>query len=467
MKIRISLFASGIVILLLACSKPTANSQSFVRAVERTKPAVVSIRTYNAYGEFAMKLNREGGSGVIIDKEKGYILTNYHVINDKKTNEISGEIFAILPNRSPLKATVVGYDRLSDLAVLQVNPPEDKPLLEIEWGNSDRVQIGEWAIAIGYPYLFLMEGRHQDAIHWRTVDTDDYLYDITIELLEPTISVGIVSATDKIRLSKEHLHTNLIQTDASLNPGNSGGALVNREGQLIGINTFITTESGGSDGVGFAISANEAKKICDQLITSGYVTPSYFGLETQSVTQKLIEAKKLELPSTISGVYVSNVDPQSPAYTAGLKPGDVIRNLSGLPIKNELHLKAITRLLPPNKKVLCEFMRDRTFQKVTLIPTFIGGSESSGLMVRQLDRKMSENYIHHGVIITDIAPGSIFEEKGLRRDDLIYQINHKKIHTLEDYNAFQDMLPMGTPVKIQMYIERDGWYKTITVHWTR
>ncbi len=460
MKTRISLFMSGIVLILLACNGPTANSQSFVQAVERAKPAVVMIRTYDAYGKLNTFFGFAGGSGIIIDKDKGYILTNYHVI----AYEEADAIFATLPDGRSFKATIVGYDHLSDVAVLKINPPEDMPLQEIEWGDSDNVQIGESAIAIGYPYLFNLQGSQQDAVSWYTVGTGRSLYGLTIELLQPSVSVGVVSSTDKIMLGeiegKEYLHTNLIQTDASINRGNSGGALVNKKGQLIGINTWSKgAQGGGSIGINFAISANTAKKICDQLIDSGYVALIYLGIGTQSVTPNLKVQRNLDLPS-VSGVYVSEVEDDGPAFTAGIKPGDVIISISGKTIKNEQHLRAIVRLLPINKEVVCRVIRDGILQEITLRPTFTSGIISSGIRVAQPNRETAKNYTHRGVIITDVEQESLLAKEGLMPGDLIYQINHKKIHTLEDYNTFQNMLRQEN-VKIKMYIERKGWYKAI------
>lgn len=449
MKIRISLFVSGILVLLLACNGPVANSQSFVRAVERAKPAIVAIHTYDMYGKFETRLDPGGGSGVIIDKDKGYILTNYHVIENKEADEI----IVTLPNgQSFINVALVGYDHLSDLAVLKIDQNETTSLPEIEWGDSDDVQVGEWTIAIGYPYH--LAGSRQDALFWHTKDTGEYLYGLPIEILQPSVSVGIVSATDRIRLSEDYLQPNLIQTDAALNPGNSGGALVNEQGQLIGINTWIRTKGGGSDGVGFAISANTAKKIYDQLIDSGYVSPIYLGIGTQSVTPDLEKTNNLDLPSG-SGVYISTVLPNKPAATAGIKPGDVIRTLSGVSIKNEDHLRAIVRLLPINREITCGLIRDGVLQEITLRPTVIPRTIFAGMVVTQPNSETVKNYTHRGVIITDVEQVSLFAKKGLMPGDLIYQINHKKIHTIEDYNTFLNML-RGENVKIRMHIEREG-----------
>ena len=206
-----------------------AQRNSFASAIDRAKRAIVHIITYDT--------NHKpigGGSGILIDKNNGYILTNYHVIKNKNEKQIE----VIFPNSDYRKdiamgftPSIVGYDRLSDLALLKYMIPVGPRGEEIEWGNSKNLQVGEWAIAIGYPYA-------------------------PVGQANPTITAGIISATSRNFLEKiqrNRLHTEMIQTDASINPGNSGGALVNVHGQLIGINTFISTTSGGSQGIGFAV----------------------------------------------------------------------------------------------------------------------------------------------------------------------------------------------------------------------
>ena len=462
-KTRINLFMSGIVLLLLTCNVLTANSQSFVRAVERAKPTVVDIRTYTL-SEFTIGIKRYGGgSGVIVDKDKGYILTNYHVIKEGDT------ILVILPDHSILEATVFGYDHLLDLAILKVDPAL-YPLKEIEWSNSDEVQIGEWAIAIGYPYSLSMEGSQQTVplLHFGNKHND---IELPIDFLESNVTVGIVSGTDKVYLSEEYLRVNLIQTDASINPGNSGGPLVNINGQLIGINTFIWTKGGGSVGVGFAISANTVKKVYDRLIKFGYVMPVILGLETHSVTHDLNKTKKLKLANT-SGVYVSAVKPGSSAFTAGIKKGDVIISLDGQPIKNKHHFKALVRLL--DKQVVCDLIRDGVPKQVKLSRFYANSFTANWVgKVEQPDRKTLEDYTRRGVIITEVEPGSILEKNGCVPGSLIYQINDRKIHSLEDFNAFQERLnalPIGKTVKVRFHIERrieqNNWYRVIDLDLT-
>ena len=461
MKTRISLFISGIILLLLTCNVLTANSQPFVQAVERAKPAVVDVRTYT-FSEFNIGIEKySGASGVIVDKDKGHILTNYHVIEDVIEDVVADTILVILSDGSILVATVFGYDHLLDLAILEVDP-DQYPLEEIEWGNSDDVQIGEWAIAIGYPFSFGLEGSQQHVVSWHFGDKFNDLESLIV-ILESSATAGVVSGTDKVNLSGEYLRANLIQTDASINPGNSGGPLVNINGQLIGINTFIWTEGGGSDGVGFAISANTVKKVYERLTKFGSVLPVYLGLETHSVTLDLKKTKKLKL-ANISGVYVSTVKPGSSAFTAGIEEGDVIISLDGQPIKNKRHFKALVRLL--DKQVVCDLVRDGVPKQVKLSPFYTNSITTNWVgTVEQPDRKTLEDYTRPGVIITEIEPGSTFTENGCVPGSLIYQINDRKIHSLEDFNTFLEMLntlPIGKTVKVRFHIERliegNNWY---------
>ena len=473
MKLRISLFiVVGITVFLLACNAPTADSQSFVRVVERAKPAIVAIRTYDAFGsETPDKLNtiffgRSVGSGVIIKyKSKRYILTNYHVIAHEAADFILATSLDGLNGFRSFGVTVVGYDRLSDLAVLEIDPETTLLLSEIEWGNSDTVQIGEWAIAVGYPHQFQLEGSQRELVTWVAEDTREFLYGLPVELFQPSVSFGIISATDKIKLGKvsgkEYLHTNLIQTDAVLNSGNSGGALVNRKGQLIGINTFITAEDGGSGG--FAISANVAKKICEQLIDFGYVRPIYLGLQAVSVTFNL--QKKLQLPSA-NGIYVSSVAVPSPAAEAKIKEGDVITSLSGQLIKNERHFKALVRLLSINQEVDCGLIRGGKHKSVKLFPIILGTiTLSGGNIIAQPDHKTLENYTHRGVIVTKVISDSFLGKEGLEVGDLIYKINDREIHSLEDFRIFIDGVPKRETMVIHYHIERrieqHNWHRVI------
>ncbi len=496
---------------LESIEKPQRNS--FTSAIDRAKQAIVHIITYNTEG------NRSGGAGILIDKNKGYILTNYHVIKNKNVDQIE----VIFPNSDYRKdiargisGAIVGYDRLSDLALLKSMGMQGRPEVdEIEWGNSKNLQVGEWAIAIGYPYAPVAQAN-------------------------PTITAGIISATSRNFLGKfqrNRLHTEMIQTDVSINPGNSGGALVNIHGQLIGINTFIRTTSGGSQGIGFAVPANNAKKVVEQLIAHGCVIPPYLGIHTQPLTSDLI--KKTGIPygpglsafssprgfaddgmPNYSGVYVADIDEGSPADNAGLKVGDFISSrrrsedeppepeataiFNGVapietaafdgvaPIENERHFKTMTRLLPINQKIYFFFRRpiinpNSHFERsgttyfqtifplstvVELRPKVLQWNYTPlgwGITFKQPNREEAGKYKkHRGIIVTSIAPESPLGID-LRSGDLIYKIISQKvevvnrqkkplvefeIHSLEEFTIYAPMLTSGE--LFWFHFERDG-----------
>lgn len=433
----------------IAASRRTA----IVTAVARASPTVVNISAIREqqtsfddwfWGEIPYprrRLLREVGSGVIIDKN-GYILTNHHVIED------ADSITVTVPDGREFEAHVFGYDYLSDLALLKVDTTEDFP--EIEWGDSENLLIGEWAIAIGNPF------------------------GLSISNAQPTVTIGIVSATQRTLTVEERFHEALIQTDASINPGNSGGALVNMHGKLIGINTVIRSTSGGSQGVGFAIPANKARRVIQQITEYGSVVPPHTGLEIQPVTEELAEkllgSRDSELTPTFArgkrmqtGVLVSEIEKRSPAATAGLKRGDVIVAISGYRIKNETDFKAVTRLLPLNQAIRCEYIRQRKKGHAILRLKTLQWNYTPrgwGLTLAQPDRQMARKYKQPGVIITAVKKGSGLAD-ALKRGDFLYQINNNKIHSLEIFKIVdQDIRKRN---RIQLYFERNGVHDTIFV----
>ncbi|HOH52884.1 MAG TPA: Do family serine endopeptidase [Fervidobacterium sp.] len=251
------------------------------------------------------------GSGFIISKE-GYIVTNYHVVQGAK------KITVTLLNGDSYDAQYVGGDEELDLAVVKIKPNKDIPVIEL--GDSDKLEIGEWAIAIGNPLGF-----------------------------QHTVTVGVISATGR-KIPKPDgsgYYTNLIQTDAAINPGNSGGPLLNIYGQVIGINTAIINPSAAAN-IGFAIPINTAKRFINQIIATGKVEKAYLGVYAQTVTESL--AKSLGLKVT-KGVYVAQIDKGSPAEKAGIKEGDVIVKINGSFVEEAAELTSLIRNYTPGTKV--------------------------------------------------------------------------------------------------------------------
>jgi serine protease Do len=300
---------------------------AIVRAAERVEPAVVSISVIQVrvvrtgpfgglfrdpmFQYFFPELQQEYhqqiqnmGSGFLVD-ENGHVMTNEHVV------ENASEIVVNLADGRQFDARLLGSDPALDLALLKIDDPD---LPSAPLGHSDDLIIGEWAIAIGNPYGYILKDSR------------------------PSVTVGVISAIGRNFDPRQgHIYRNMIQTDAAINPGNSGGPLVNSVGQVIGINTFIFTETGGSMGIGFAIPIDTAKRMMEEVITYGEVRPFWTGIHIQSLTSAI--AQGLGYDST-EGVLVSQLDSDSPARRAGLKVGDIVIAFNDQPIRGENDLIA-------------------------------------------------------------------------------------------------------------------------------
>jgi serine protease Do len=242
------------------------------------------------------------GSGVVVSRD-GYVLTNNHVVSGGNDRAVINEVSVVLTDKRELKAKLVGTDVMTDIAVLKVNATD---LPALNWGDSSRLKVAEWVLAVGNPYQ-----------------------------LNQTVTLGIVSATGRRLGGSLASYEDFIQTDAAINPGNSGGALINARGELIGINTAIYSQSGGYQGIGFAVPSNLARHVMDDIIKYGAVRRgTIVGIQLQPMTTQI--AAELGAPDA-RGVVVVNVDPRADAYDEGLRRGDIIVSFNGTRIEDASH----------------------------------------------------------------------------------------------------------------------------------
>jgi Do/DeqQ family serine protease len=347
------------------------------------------------------------GSGVVVSAD-GYILTNHHVID--QADNINVEF----NDGRSLKAKVIGSDELSDLAVLKV---EASNLTPIALANSDSAQVGDVVLAIGNP---LGVGQ--------------------------TVTMGIVSA--KGRQTDGESYQDFIQTDAPINQGNSGGALVNLKGELIGINSQILSPSQGNIGIGFAIPANMARRVMDDLKTDGRVRRAQLGVVIQPVTSEMAES--LGLKDT-HGVIVSSVSPGSAAERAGVKQGDVLKSFNGQPVSDVNGLRNRVAETEPGTNATLVIVRDGSEKTLTVKlderseklarrdAEPAADKAALGVTVTPLTPQLAERAglpkDAHGLVVQDVDPDGRAADAGIQSGDIIREVNRQSIHSVEDLRA--------------------------------
>src|SRR2546427_5838107 len=345
---------------------------------------------------------RSLGSGFIIDAD-GSILTNNHVVENAQ------KIVVKLSDEQEYEAKVIGRDQKTDIAVIKINVKTK--LSTASLGDSDKLEVGEWVVAIGNPFG-----------------------------LDSTVTSGIVSA--KGRHIGQGPYDNFIQTDASINPGNSGGPLINMRGEVVGINTAIFSRSGGNIGIGFAIPINLVKELLPQLKGKGKVTRGYLGVLIQKVTPEIADSLGMDRGR---GALVANVSKDGPADRAGVKVGDVIVEFDGKEIKDSNELPIIVARTGVNQKAQLKVLRDK--KKVVLTVAVgelkerevVATAEEKGelgLTVQRVTPEMAQSLgleRAEGVVITSVEPGGPADEAGLRRGDVILEIDRKPVRNLSEY----------------------------------
>ena len=422
-------------------------SNAFADVAEKANPAVVTVLTdkivkmqqFNPNNPFQFNhpfspnngqqerhLNALG-SGVIVDALNGYILTNNHVVDDVD------EVQVKLIDKRVFDAELVGSDPKSDLAILKIKADN---LNSIKLGDSDKLRVGEWVMAVGSPFS---------------------------ASLSHTVTTGIVSALGRSNiLGNSRNYENFIQTDAAINPGNSGGALLNMDGDLIGINTAIAT--GGYEkanrGVGFAIPSNMASKIMNDLIQKGYVVRAWLGVFIQELDDATARALNLNIRD---GALISDVIEDSPAKKSGIKEGDLIIYFDGEKVKNPSNLKNLVSSTAPGTKSKITLIREGKELTITVLleemdndDPLVKNTDSSsgfkqfGLDVRELTNQYRNKYgiseIDDGLVIISVNPNSDASNKGVKTGDIIKRVGSKKVNNVKDFNRLIDQTKINDTI---------------------
>jgi Do/DeqQ family serine protease len=414
----------------------TVPMTSYADLVSRISPAVVTIRSTEKSRQaqqfpfmndprfrefFGDRLPQQApsqrvqgvGSGVIVNSD-GYILTNHHVVDGAL------EIKVELPDKRTFTAKLVGSDRPSDLAVLKIDATS---LPTLTLGDSDRVRVGDFVLAVGNPLG-----------------------------IGQTVTSGIVSAKGRATGLSDGSFEDFLQTDAAINRGNSGGALVNTSGELIGINSQIVSPSGGNIGIGFAIPSNMAKAVMEQLLKTGKVRRGMLGVTIQSVDADL--AASLNLPAA-RGAIVTSVSPNGPAAKAGLNRGDVITTINGQQIADTNNLRNVVASMAPGSQVSVVALRDGREQTFRLalaeLPdrqpaeteeteeTQTTGNQKFGMTLQLLTSETASRFgleaTDQGLVVMKLDPNGAAANAGIRQGDLIQEINRRPVRSVPDFTA--------------------------------
>ena len=360
------------------------------------------------FGQPQMPREREfggGGSGVIVDVDRGYIITNHHVV------ERADEIKVFTKDGDEYLAEIVGSDRGTDIAVLKIEPSED--LVAIDLGDSSSLRVGDFALAIGAPFG-----------------------------LSQTVTSGIISALGRPQMTSDGFGE-MIQTDAAINPGNSGGALIDMDGNLVGIPSSIFTRGGGNIGIGFAIPVNTVKNIMLQLIEYGSVKRGLLGVMISDINQEIAEQLGLEISK---GALIQEVSPDSAAEDAGLEAGDVIIQVNDSDIENATDLRNAIGLKRSGEKVEIKIVRnDKELKKSAKLGELVAqetvkADELNTLLAgAELSDYLPDGYMQsQGVIILSVEPNSNADRARLKQGDIIWAVGNMEISNLDEFKSFTE-----------------------------
>jgi Do/DeqQ family serine protease len=408
-----------------------AESTDFTKAAEKTVNAVVHVKNTSTskdnlpsfyhyfYGEEDLPERIGTGSGVIVSPD-GYIITNYHVIENNSTIEITTN------NNKTYTAKVIGTDPDTDIAVLKINT--DKKLPYIYFGNSDTNRIGEWVLAVGNPFN-----------------------------LNSTVTAGIISAKSRDLNKRDRKNESYIQTDAAVNRGNSGGALVNTNGELIGINTAISSMTGGYVGYSFAIPSNVARKIFEDIIEYGDVQRGLLGVMGQALDAQM--AARFEVDET-EGFYITDLEQGLGADLAGLKANDIIKSVDGIVINEFADLSGYLASKRPGEKVNVVFKRDGKEKSVSVRLEKINRAVFYYMEVRPLtDEQKKEYNTEHGLYISTMNNRRLYQ-RGIDNGYIILEVNGKKVSGLSDIKNVDK-----TDIEDLLFLSPSGEKKMVLMHY--
>lgn len=441
-------------------SQITETSRAFSEIVSAVSPSVVNISStkvirrdsgpnaedpffdfFNPFHEFGLpkKWKEQSlGSGVIVSRD-GYIITNNHVV------EQSEDIRVILYDRRSFRGKVVGSDPKTDIAVVKISASD---LPTVAWGDSDRLQVGEFVLTIGNPFG-----------------------------LSHTVTMGIISAVGRANVGIAD-YEDFIQTDAAINPGNSGGPLVNTRGELIGINTAIFSRSGGYQGIGFAVPSNMARLVMEQLMKQGKVVRGWLGVSIQEVTPEL--SQKFGLQDS-RGALVADVTKGSPAEKAGILRGDIITTINGKDVKSVGSLRNLVaqsavgssvtlKVLRSGKEVaisavIAELPKEIAAAPQELLPEEAQRNAFSGITVmgltREIARQLGLGPDEKGVVVVRVEPGSAADEAGIKKGDVIQEVDRKRVASVEDFRKIGAAIEPGNTALLFMNRGGRKFYLTI------
>lgn len=406
----------------------TAEGIDFTEAAERTLNGVVHVKNVQMFKQprNMMEYLRGGGeagrgivgagSGVIISGD-GFIVTNNHVIDG------ASEVQVTLNDNRNYMAEIVGRDEKADIALLKVDAEDELPY--IPFGDSDAAKVGEWVLAVGNPFN-----------------------------LTSTVTAGIISAKARDIDERDRNYQSFIQTDAAINPGNSGGALVNIHGELVGINTAITSQTGSYVGYAFAVPSNNTRKIVEDIMQFGSVQKGILGVRGNNISVQKAEEKGI---NTLEGFFVEGVEDESGAQIAGIQSGDVIKQIDNIKINKFADLSGYISSKRPDDVVQVSILRNDKLMTlpVKLVKTNTYDIKRLGIQVKTATKKeLKSNNAANGVVITQPLTREMARFKGLI-GRVISEMNDEKINTIDDVKRIMENQSLDDPISI-VFLDENG-----------